>query len=65
MEMATKERVPAFCAMWKRALRTLVANQPDPDDGMTEEDRRELCVSSSELRDQEFGIPPHRSGGWL
>lgn len=61
MELAIKKRVPVI---WKRVLRALAGREPNSD-GMTEENRKALCVSWPELRDQEFGIPPHRSGGWL
>ncbi len=60
MESAIKKRVSAFCATWKRVLRVLPAGHPYPDDGMTEADCWNLCVSC-ELNDQEFGIPPRRS----
>lgn len=64
MELATKKRVPVFYAIWKRALRALAGREPNSD-AMAEENRRDLCVSWPELGEQEFGIPPHRSGGRL
>ncbi len=62
MELAIKKRMAVVYAIWKRVLRALAGHESNSS-AVTEEDRPDLYVTQSELRDQEFGIPPHRSGG--
>ncbi len=63
MEMASGKRSMAFCALWKRVLRALVAGRGDFGE-IGEEDRRGVYGSWSEFHDQEYGVPPRRPRGW-
>lgn len=62
--MATEKQASISYVLWKRVLRMLAAGQPDVEDEVTGEDCCGGCCSRFERRDHEYGVPPHRFGGW-